>query len=105
MYRCFAANRMKAHTEFAFPGRVHDEALVSDDTRNVEAVLEGAAAGTDLQARNRPALQDHFQTAEVSGSYVTAQFENNPRARPHAPYLKGTRRLDKRDQHEGARSA
>ena len=72
MYRCFAANRMKAHTEFAFFGRVHDDALVPHDTRNVEAVLQGAAAGPDLQARDRPALQDRFQMVVIAGPYVAA---------------------------------
>jgi hypothetical protein len=47
----------------AFLGRVHGEALVSNDLRDVQALFEGASGGPDLQAHNRSVLQDRFQSA------------------------------------------
>ena len=55
----------------AFLRRVHNEPLVSNDPRDVQAFFEGAAAGSDLQAHNRVVLQDRFQSAVVPGSHVT----------------------------------
>src|SRR5258706_3414174 len=55
-----------------FLGRVHNEALVSNDPRDVQAFFEGAAAGPDLQAHNRAVLQDRFHPTEVPGSPITA---------------------------------
>src|SRR5258705_12262800 len=81
----------------AFLRRVHDEALVSNDPRDVEAVLERAAAGSDLQPHKCSVLQDRFQSAVVSYSYVTAQSENDPRLSPHTLYMKGAGWMGKRD--------
>ena len=100
MYLSFAARKMKAHAEVAFPGRVYDETLVSNDPCDVDAVFEGAAAGRDLQADNRSVLQSRFQSAVISVSHVTTQSENGPGVGLHSLYLKGTGWLKKRNQHE-----
>src|SRR5438874_10369078 len=56
----------------AFPGLVHNERLVSNDPRDVEAFFEGAAAGPDLQAHNRAVLEDLLQAVVVPRAYRTA---------------------------------
>ena len=58
----------------AFAGRVHDERLVSNDPRDVQAFFKGAAAGPDLQANNRAVLEDLLQAVLVPRAYRTAQF-------------------------------
>src|SRR5258705_5915413 len=55
-----------------FLRRVHNEPLVSNDPRDVQALFDGAAAGPDLEAHNRAVLQDRFQSAVVPGSHITA---------------------------------
>ena len=52
-------------------GHVHNQSLVSDDAGDLDAILEGAATGPDLQADNRLILQDRIQSGKISGSHVT----------------------------------
>jgi hypothetical protein len=84
----------------AFLRRVHDQALVSNDLRDLEAIFERAATGPDIQADERSALQDGFESTVISVFYVTTQCENRPEVGAHAVYLSGTDWLENRDQHE-----
>jgi hypothetical protein len=89
--------RCLAHTESHSLDAYTTRPFVSNDPRDVEAVFEGATAGSDLQPHNCSVLQDRFQSAVVSYSYVTAQSENDPRVSLHALYLKGADWMCKRD--------
>jgi hypothetical protein len=84
----------------AFLGRVDDQSLVSNDPRNLEAIFEGAATGSDIQAGNRSILQDRFQSAEISLSNITAQSENGPAFCAQTFYVQGMRWPKNGDQQE-----
>jgi len=96
----FCSKEDKGAYRVAFPRRVHDQALVANDLRDLEAIFERAATGPDIQADERSALQNGFESAAICVFYVTTQSENHPEVGAHAVYLNGTSWLEIRDQHE-----
>jgi hypothetical protein len=88
----------------AFPRGVHDQALISNDLRNLKAIFERAATGPNIQAHERSALQDGFESVVISVLHVSAQSENHPEVGAHAVYLNGTGWLENRDQRQEERN-